>query len=350
MYYGRYLLRYLQNEILVLPSRGIVLVFVASLVAFPLISQDPNLLRMLIVTALFSLYAVSWDLLSGYTGQISLGHALFFGSGAYASALLSSHLGLPPYATIPAGAAVATLAGLLVGIPCLRLRKHYLALATLAFPIMLTGLVLAFPGFSGGEGGIWRIARLTSTRIEEYYLIVGVMLVAVFALWKVAGSRVGLIFHSIREDETAARALGINTVRYKLFAFALSGFTAGVAGALYAHSSAARIVAPGVVLSLFMSFQPVIWTIFGGAATIYGPITGVFILYPLLDTLNVVIPKYRMLVFALLVLFILRFMPHGISTWIRDTIERVCPSCQVRNIATRRACRACGVELRHMQP
>ena len=350
MYYVRYLLRYLQNEILVLPSRVVVLVFVASLLAFPLLSQDPNLLRMFILTALFSLYAVSWDLLSGYTGQISLGHALFFGLGAYASALLSSHLDLPPYATIPAGAAVATLAGLLVGIPCLRLRRHYLALATLAFPIMLTGLVLAFPGFSGGEGGIWRIARLTTTRVHEYYLIVGVMLGAVFALWRIVGSRVGLIFHSIREDETAARALGINTVRYKLFAFALSGFTAGVAGALYAHSSAARIVAPGVVLSLFMSFQPVIWTIFGGAATIYGPITGVFVLYPLLDTLNVVIPRYRMLVFALLVLLIVRFMPHGLTTWLRDTIERVCPSCRVRNIATRRVCRACSAELRRTQP
>jgi len=346
VYYGRYLLRYLQNEILVLPSRVIVVAFVAALLAFPLMSQDPNLLRMLIVTSLFSLYAVSWDLLSGYTGQISLGHALFFGSGAYASALLSSHLDLPPYLTIPAGATVATLAGLLVGIPCLRLRRHYLALATLAFPIMLTGLVLAFPEFSGGEGGIWRIARLTATRVEEYYLIVAVVLAAVFALWRVVRSRVGLIFHSIREDETAARALGINTVRYKLLAFALSGFTAGVAGALYAHSSAARIVAPGVVLSLFMSFQPVIWTIFGGAATIYGPITGVFVLYPVLDTLHVVIPKYRMLVFALLVLLIIRFMPRGVSTWLRDTIERVCPSCRVRNIATRRTCRACSANLR----
>lgn len=350
MHYPRYLLRYVKNEILVLPSRVIVLVFAASLLAFPLFSQDPNLLRMLTVTALFSLYAVSWDLLSGYTGQISLGHALFFGSGAYASALLGWHLALPPHVTIPAGAAVATLAGLLVGIPCLRLRKHYLALATLAFPIMLTGLVLAFPGFSGGEGGIWRIARLTPVRIREYYLIVGVMLAAVFALWRLVRSRVGLIFHAIREDETATRALGINTVRYKLLAFALSGFTAGVAGALYAHSSAARIVAPGAVLSLFLSFQPIIWTIFGGAATIYGPITGVFVLYPLLDTLNVVIPAYRMLVFALLVLFILRFMPEGISTWIRDTIERVCPSCRVRNIATRRACRACGAQLRDQSP
>ncbi len=344
MYHLRSLIRHLRVEVLVLPSRVIALVFVIGLLLFPLLTQDPYLLRMLILASLFSIYAASWDLLAGYAGQISLGHALFFGVGAYTTALLGLHLGLHPYLTVPLGAIVATLAGLFVGVPCLRLRRHYLALATLAFPLMLTGIVFMFPTFSGGEGGIWRIGRLASTRVGEYYLIVGVMLVAVFSLWRIAGSRVGLIFHAIREDEVAARALGINTVRYKLLAFAISGFTAGAAGALYAHF--ARIAGPSN-LDLFMSFQPVIWTIFGGAATIYGPVTGVFVLYPLLDSLHVLLPQYRMLLFALLVLFILRFMPQGVTTWIRDAIETSCPSCRVRNAATRRACRACGTPLRN---
>ncbi|MBC7220503.1 branched-chain amino acid ABC transporter permease [Candidatus Bipolaricaulota bacterium] len=344
MYHLRSLIRHLRVEVLVLPSRVIALVFVIGLLLFPLLTQDPYLLRMLILASLFSIYAASWDLLAGYAGQISLGHALFFGVGAYTTALLGLHLGLHPYLTVPLGAIVATLAGLFVGVPCLRLRRHYLALATLAFPLMLTGIVFMFPNFSGGEGGIWRIGRLASTRVGEYYLIVGVMLVAVFSLWRIAGSRVGLIFHAIREDEVAARALGINTVRYKLLAFAISGFTAGAAGALYAHF--ARIAGPSN-LDLFMSFQPVIWTIFGGAATIYGPVTGVFVLYPLLDSLHVLLPQYRMLLFALLVLFILRFMPQGVTTWIRDAIETSCPSCRVRNAATRRSCRACGTPLRN---
>ncbi|MBC7170513.1 branched-chain amino acid ABC transporter permease [Candidatus Bipolaricaulota bacterium] len=344
MYHLRSLIRQVRAEVLVLPSRVIALVFVIGLLLFPLLTQDPYLLRMLILASLFSIYAASWDLLAGYAGQISLGHALFFGVGAYTTALLGLHLGLHPYLTVPLGAVVATLAGLFVGVPCLRLRRHYLALATLAFPLMLTGIVFMFPNFSGGEGGIWRIGRLASTRVGEYYLIVGVMLVAVFSLWRIAGSRVGLIFHAIREDEVAARALGINIVRYKLLAFAISGFTAGVAGALYAHF--ARIAGPSN-LDLFMSFQPVIWTIFGGAATIYGPVTGVFVLYPLLDSLHVLLPQYRMLLFALLILFILRFMPQGVTTWIRDAIETSCPSCRVRNAATRRACRACGTPLRN---
>ncbi|HEU67759.1 MAG TPA: branched-chain amino acid ABC transporter permease, partial [Candidatus Acetothermia bacterium] len=141
MYYLRSLLRQLRADVLVLPSRVIVLVFVIGLLLFPLLSEDLYLLRMLILASLFSIYAASWDLLAGYAGQISLGHALFFGVGAYTTALLGLHLGLHPYLTVPLGAVAATLAGLLVGVPCLRLRRHYLALATLAFPLMLTGIV-----------------------------------------------------------------------------------------------------------------------------------------------------------------------------------------------------------------
>ncbi|MCX7749995.1 MAG: branched-chain amino acid ABC transporter permease [Candidatus Bipolaricaulota bacterium] len=342
MFYFRYFLRYLRNEVFVLPSRAVVLAFALALGFLPLITQDPYVLRLVILTALFSLYAASWDLLSGYTGQVSLGHALFFGVGAYTAALLSAHLRLPPYATVPAGAVVATGAGLLVGIPCLRLRRHYLALATLAFPLMLLGLVFMFPGFSGGEGGIWRISRLAPSRVGEYYLIVGVAAALIAALWKVGSSRLGLIFHAIREDEVAVRASGIDAVRYKLLAFALSGLTAGAAGALYAHFT--RIAGPSN-LDLFMSFQPVIWTIFGGAGTIYGPVAGAFVLYPVLDLLQTAVPKYRMLLFALLILLILRFMPQGVAIWVRDAIERACPGCRVRNARFRRVCRACGASL-----
>jgi len=341
VFHLRVALRYLRSELLGVPTRVLALLFIFSLLVFPLLSDDGYLIRILILTAIFALYAVSWDLLAGYAGQISLGHALFFGVGAYTTALLNTRIGFPPALGIPMGALAAMLAGLIVGVPCLRLRKHYLALATLAFPLMLTGVVYVFPRYTGGELGIFGITRLAASTLAEYYTAIGIMLAVVFALWKLTTSRIGLIFHAIREDEVVVRALGINTVRYKLLAFLCSGLVAGLAGALYAHFD--RIAGPSN-LELFMSFQPVIWTIFGGAATIYGPVTGVFILFPAVEYLRA-FPEYRMLIFALLVLLVLRFMPRGMAPWVRERVEKECPNCRVRNVFFRHSCRVCRSEL-----
>ncbi len=341
MFQVRVAQRYLRSELLGVPTRVLALLFVVALLVFPLLSGDRFLLRIIILTSIFTLYAVSWDLLAGYAGQISLGHALFFGIGAYTTALLNTRLGLPPVLTIPMGASAALVAGLIVGVPCLRLRKHYLALATLAFPLMLLGIVFMFPRHTGGEMGIFGISRLSASPLAEYYIATGVMLTVVLATWKLTTSRIGLIFHAIREDEVVVRALGINTVRYKLLAFVLSGLVAGLSGALYAHFD--RIAGPSN-LELFMSFQPVIWTIFGGAATIYGPVTGVFILFPAVEYLRA-FPEYRMLIFALLVLLVLRFMPRGFAPWIRDLVEKECPTCRVKNVFVRHVCRVCRAPL-----
>jgi branched-chain amino acid transport system permease protein len=140
----------------------------------------------------------------------------------------------------------------------------------------------------------------------------------------------------------AVRASGINTTRYKLLAFCLSGLFAGIAGGLYVHFM--RIAGPTSTLALMVSFQAIIWAIFGGIATIYGPIAGVFILVPLIELLRV-LPEIRMLLFAIVVLIVLLFMPEGITIWVRDKIEKECPRCKVRNIATRKICRICGADL-----
>src|SRR5688572_33208860 len=125
----------LTNEVFVLPSRTLVLVWVIGLLALPVVHDDAYHLRILTMTCIFAIFAASWDLLAGYTGQVNFGHALFFGAGAYTSALLSLKLGITPWVTIWAGAAVAMLFGFLVGYLCLRLRGSYLSLATLAFPL-----------------------------------------------------------------------------------------------------------------------------------------------------------------------------------------------------------------------
>ena len=340
-YYIRNFFNIIKTEVLVLPSRMIVSIFFLTLLILPLVTNDPYLLRILILASIFAIFAASWDLLSGFTGQMNFGHALFFGVGAYGAAMLNSKAGIPPIASIPLGALAAVLAGLVVGIPCLRLRGTYLALTTLAFPIILMGIVFAFPDLTGGELGISGLQRIVRSRVTNYYIIVIIMLVLVSIMWKITDSNIGIIFHAIREDEVAVRSSGINTTRYKLLAFCLSGFFAGVAGGLYAHFM--RIAGPST-LEVSMSFQVVIWSVFGGVVTIWGPVGAVFILFPLLEFFRFW-PEFRMLMFALIVLLILLFMPQGLLPWIRDKMESECPRCKIRNMSSRRNCRVCDAPM-----
>ena len=340
-YYIRKFFKLIKTEVFVLPSRIIVLLFFLMLLALPLITDDPYLLRILIQASIFAIFAASWDLLSGFTGQMNFGHALFFGVGAYGAALLNLHLHLPPWGSIPLGALASVLAGLIIGIPCLRLRGTYLALTTLSFPIILMGIVFAIPEITGGELGISGLDRLVRSRVAQYYITVVVMVVLVVVMWKITNSNIGIIFHAIREDEVAVRASGINTTRYKLMAFCLSGFFAGMAGGLYAHFM--RIAGPST-LEVSLSFQVVIWAVFGGVVTIWGPVGAVFILFPLLEFFRFW-PEFRMLLFAIVILLILLFMPQGLLPWIRDKIESECPRCKVRNVATRKNCRICDTSM-----
>ena len=342
----RRLFKDFQGDVLAIPGRLIALIFFLLLFFVPLITREPYILRILIFANMYVIFAVSWDLLSGYTGQINFGHALFFGVAAYTAALLNLHLGLPPWATIPLGALAAMIAGLLVALPALRLRGPYLSLVTLAFPLILLGVIFAFPDFTGGELGVSGIARISDSRTVDYYISALVMLVSVFIMWKLTDAksslvRTGIIFHAIREDEIATRASGINTIRYKILAFAVGGFFAGVAGAFYAHFMR---IADRSTLDLLLSFQVIIWTVFGGIASIYGPVVGVYTLHSLMEFLRVV-PELRILIFAVIVVVILLFMPEGIAVWVRDKMERECPRCKLVNMALRRTCRACDTSL-----
>jgi len=160
-------------------------------------------------------------------------------------------------------------------------------------------------------------------------------------MWLITDSHTGIIFHAIREDEVAVRAAGINTTKYKLLAFCLSGFFAGIAGGLYAHFMR---IAGLSTLEVNTSFQVVIYAVFGGMVTIYGPVGAVFIIFPLLEFLRFW-PEVRMLMFAVIVLFILLYMPEGLLHWLRDKVEKQCPRCKIRNVFARKQCRICAAQL-----
>jgi branched-chain amino acid transport system permease protein len=338
----RRLLKDFRFSVLPVPGKVIAIVFFVVLFLFPLFTDRTYYLYILTISNLLVIFAVSWDLLSGYSGQVNFGHALFFGVSAYSVALLNKYLGWQPWATIPIGTLIATGIGVLTCFPALRLRGPYLSLLTMAFPLMLLGLVMAFKDWTGGEFGIPGLPELVSSKVGEYYICLIVMAAAVLIMWKLtdAGSkyvRTGLIFHAIREDEIAARASGINTIRYKILAFAIGGFFAGLAGALYAHILGSVSISS---LSMVMSFRAIIYVVFGGIVSIYGPVVGVYTLYTLMQFLGVggttFIGKH----------LILLFMPEGVAVWIRDKLERECPRCKLNNAAWRKECRACSADLR----
>lgn len=335
-----------EESILSRPSRALLFFSTILMLLFPVFITSPYYLKMVMYANIFAIFAASWDVLAGFAGVISLAHGVLFGVAAYAAALVNIHSGIGPWFTIPAGAVVAALVGFVIAIPSLRVKAMYFTLCSIAMPFIVSGLVFSFPNFTGGELGIAGIDGLGGSILNSYYLIAAIAIASGLIMWKVTDSRskfvrVGIILEAIREDEIAARALGVNTVRHKFLAFAISGFFAGIAGGLYVHTI--RVAGPST-LELMFAFNPLIWTIFGGIATIGGPMVGTYILYILLEFLQV-IPEARMLIFACLIIFILYFMPEGIAARFSDIAEEICPRCKLVNISLRKKCRACGAPL-----
>lgn len=344
---------WIKQELFDLPGRIIGTVFFIFLLIAPLVIQDSFIVRMITLTIIFAIFAMSWDVLSGVAGQLSLGHGFFVAIAGYGAAFLNIHLNAPVWVTIPVGAIAAVGFGLIVGIPALRLRGMFLGLVTLAFPVILTGLVMGFPGITGGEMGLSGVKELTSSRTLSYYVVFAVFSVSAVIMYKFVDTdskfiRTGLLLFALREDEIALRASGINTVKYKLIAFAVSGFFAGIAGGLYVHYI--RLASPAV-LDLMFSFNVILWTIFGGIGTIYGSVVGVFILYPMMEILAMFEwgDTYRHFILAIVLIGTLLFMPEGITVRVLDKLEIKCTRCKTINFFHRTKCRACRAELQRLK-
>jgi branched-chain amino acid transport system permease protein len=220
---------------------GVIATFTLAL-ALPFFSDSMFILNLLVLMLIFIIFSSAWNLLA-FSGQGSLGHAAFFGIGAYASTLIAAQSGVSPFITIFLGAAVAAFIGILIGLTCVRLKEWFLAMVTFGFAIIVQTLTVSvLAPVTGGWDGI-SSARLVSPSIPgyqliEYYAILLITIGSIAAIWYIMKSKVGLAFLAIRENELEARAAGIDPVRYRLLAFALSAFLAGVAGAITSTISA----------------------------------------------------------------------------------------------------------------
>ena len=275
---------------------------------------------------LWATVGVAWNLFSGYSGLMSFGHAAFFGLGAYTVAIGLAHGGLTPWLGIPAAAAVGALAGLLVGLPTLRLRGHYFALAMLAYPLALL-YVFEWLGFQEVALPMKREAPLAYMQFADqrlYVLLAVVLLVLALAVHlHIARSRFGLTLLAIKQNEPAAMAAGIDPRLSKLRALVLSAALTAVAGGLYAV--VLLVVTPSAVFGMHVSAQPLIVTLFGGVATLFGPVVGALALVPLGETLHAELgdrlPGIQGVVFGAAIIGIVLAAPQGLLPWLQSRLQ-----------------------------
>jgi branched-chain amino acid transport system permease protein len=271
-------------------------------------------MNVVIIMLIFILFTSAWNFLAN-SGQASLGHAAFFGIGGYVSTLIARATGFPPFTTILVGGAVAAFIGLLLGLTCVRLKEWFLAMVTFGFAVIIQAVIASpLAATTGGWDGIGS-PRLLPAEIPgylayEYYAILCITVVSILCIHLILRSRVGLAFAAIRENEVEAQASGINPVGFKLLAFTVSSFLAGIAGALEVHHIS--FISPEI-FHAETSFWPVIYSIFGGLGTISGPVIGTVILTVIWDGLKELGLTYeRFIVIGLLLIIVVIFLPRGL--------------------------------------
>jgi branched-chain amino acid transport system permease protein len=298
--------------------RALIVTSAALAVSLPVLLPHPFVLSIATQAVIWALLAASWDLLSGYTGQISFGHAGFFAVGAYTAAAATKHLGLSAWLGLGLGALAAAVVGLGAGFPALRLRGHYLALVTLALAELIRLVAQNWLAVTGGPFGIYDFQTfpgLPAAAIPRgqvmYLLVVGIVAASVgVMLYVCRRTRAGRAFRAIREDEVLAESLGIDTTRYKLLAFTLSSGLAGLAGTLYAYY--VLLVSPTVASAATTSLV-IGMAVFGGLGTIWGPVVGALLLYGLNEALRFVGVVYNLIAAGLVIMTFVIFLPRGLA-------------------------------------
>jgi len=263
------------------------LVFLVVMCVLPFVVPS-NYLRICIFANFMAVFAMSWDILSGYTGYVSFGHPALIGVAGYTTAMLTYHLGMPLYASIPLAVLAALGVGMLFFFPALRLRGNYFCLLTLAWLIVIHCLVIAIrPDLTGGTRGLPNLPYVVTGAVPNFYLSFGIVFLVAVGLRYLAKSDIGAVLNAIRLDEDAVSASGLSTLRFKLLAFTLSAVTAGIGGAFYVHYMGA--IAPEGVFSVTFLLTIIIAALVGGQNSIIGPMIGAYFLTFLLESLRVYI-------------------------------------------------------------
>jgi branched-chain amino acid transport system permease protein len=302
----------------------------ALVLALPLAVRNPFFLHLCILVLMWTLLGAAWNLLGGFAGQVSFGHAALFGVGAYVTIILYLKLGIAPWWGIPLGGVAAALVSLPLGLICFRLRGPYFSLATLAVAEIVRLVALNWDTVTNGPEG-FLITELPPLSIlgrvvnweakEPFYFTIAVLAMGAFAAtaW-LERSRLGAFLVAIRENEDAAEAVGIDTVRAKVTTLALSAFLAGAGGGFYAFYF--RYVDPDAVLPIALSMEMVFIAVVGGLGTVSGPFIGAIFLTTLGETMRERFQVGHLIFYGLFMMIVIRFMPEGIWGRLRKLLGR----------------------------
>jgi ABC-type branched-subunit amino acid transport system ATPase component/ABC-type branched-subunit amino acid transport system permease subunit len=306
--------------------RSLPLLGLLALLAFPFLARD-DLYRQTVLfqTFLLAVGALSWNIISGFTGYISLGQSAFLGLGAYTTALLSLHLGISPFIVAPLGGLVAAFFAVVIGAVVLRTRGHSFVIITIALVLLLQIIALNTGSLTGGSNGLTLPLPRWSSDYQYfpfYYAMLGLMILTfLFGSW-IRRTKFGTGLIAIREDEDKAGTIGINTTRYKVLSFTSSALFVGIAGGIYAYFL--TFIDPRGMFDILTSVTIVLAALVGGRGTVWGPLLGAFIIQPLNDLTNVYAAgsQSRLVLFGGLLVAIVLFLPEGIVPGVSKWLAR----------------------------
>jgi len=281
----------------------------AGLALVPFFLSNPYFLHMIIMVFIWVCLGQSWNLLGGFTGQVSFGHAAFFGVGAYAGGLLAFHFDASTWYGMILGPLMAMAVAVPMGLICFRLRGSYFALSMLALAELLRLIATNWISFTNGSVGILIVP--TAGKVFYYYLALALAALSFYVIRGVVQSKWGFYFVAIREDQEAAESMGIDTTKYKLISLLISAFFTGLTGAFYMNYMA--FIDPSVVFALTdVSIMMILVVMLGGAGTFYGPAIGAVIMVIFSEVFRIYFGSANLLVLGVLIVLIIIFIPNGL--------------------------------------
>lgn len=295
----------------------VVLVVITALLAIVPFTLSPVMIQFGITTLLLATLAQGWNILGGFTGYASFGNSVFYGLGTYGTAIAMVQWHLPFAVGLAVGAAAAVAFAILLGVPVLRLRGHYFAIATLAISQAMAA-VISNLDIAGRNSGL--ILPLIRGDTMFYELSLGLVVLATLCVFWLSKSRFGLGLIAIRESEDAAAVMGIDTTKYKIIAFALAGFFTALAGGIHAYWI--TFVDPTSAFDLLLNVKMIIMAVFGGPGTVLGPIIGTFVLSGVSEILSSNISGVASLFFGIVIVAAVTLMPRGLMNVIRKFRRR----------------------------